>query len=167
MTPQQLRSAVAFLALAAHNAEEALFAPDWALANLELLRRYTRRGLAETWAGPGFRLSLLGLTLVLFAIAVFAARAPKRGAAVYLLLGVLALFAANAIVPHIAGALLLHDYVPGVATAVFLVLPVAVWVYISTLREGCATRRGTFMAATVGTAVYAAVAALAAALSNA
>ena len=157
---QPLRSAVAFLALAAHNAEEALYARDWALANRVLLARYTRAGLAEVWAGSGFRLSLLGLTLVLLALAVLAARAPQRGFAVYLLLGILAVFAANALFPHIAGAIALHAYVPGVATAIALVLPAATWVYLSTLREGYATRRGTFMAATVGTALYAAVASL-------
>jgi hypothetical protein len=98
---------------------------------------------------------------LLLALAVSAARAPQRGAAVYLLLGVLAVFAANALFPHIAGALALQAYVPGVATAISLVLPVAAWVYISTLREGYATRRGTFMAATVGIALYAAVVSLA------
>jgi len=158
---QPLRSAVAFLALAAHNAEEAVFARHWALANIELLTQYTRRGLAETWAGSGFRLSLLGLTLVLLALAVSAARAPKRGAAVYFLLGVLAIFAANALFPHIAGAVALQAYMPGVATAILFVLPVAAWVYISTLREGYATPRGTFAAATVGVALYGAVVGLA------
>jgi hypothetical protein len=158
---QPLRSAVAFLALAAHNAEEALYARNWALANIELLRKYTKAGLAETWASSGFKLSLLALTLVLLALAVFAARAPQRGAAVYLLLGVLAVFAANALFPHIAGALALQAYVPGVATAISRVLPAAAWVYISTLREGYATRRGSFMAATVGITLYAAVVGLA------
>ena len=165
MTSQQpLRSAVAFLALAAHNAEEALFARDWALANTEMLTQYTRRDLAATWAGTGFRLSLLCLTLVLLALAVLAARAPRRGAAVHFLLGVLAAFAANALFPHIAGAVALQAYVPGVATAILLVLPVAAWVYVSTLREGYATGRGTFASAMVGTALYAAVVALAVSL---
>jgi hypothetical protein len=155
---QPLRSAVAFLALAAHNAEEALYARDWALANMELLTRYTRAGLVDIWAGAEFRLSLLGLTLVLLALAVCAGRAPQRSAAVYLLLGVLAVFAANAIFPHVAGAVALRAYVPGVATAIAFVLPAASWVYMSTLREGYATRRGTLIAATVGIALYAAVA---------
>lgn len=156
---QPLRSAVAFLALAAHNVEEALYARDWALANREFLTQYT--GLAEIWSGSAFRLSLLGLTLVLLALAVSAARAPQRGVTVYLLLGTLAVFAANAVFPHVTAAVALQAYVPGVATAIALVLPVATWVYISTLREGYATRRGTFMAAAVGIALYASVAGLA------
>jgi hypothetical protein len=158
---QPRRSAVAFLALAAHNAEEGLFAQKWALANVELLKQYTGRDLAQTWAGSGFRLSLVGLTLLLLALAVAAARAPKRGAAVYLLLGVLAVFAANALFPHIAGALILQAYVPGVATAILFVLPVVAWVFISTLREDYATRRGSFTAATVGIASYCAIVGLA------
>jgi hypothetical protein len=157
---QPLRSAVAFLVLAAHNAEEALFARDWALANMGVLRQYTAAGLAEIWAGSGFRLSLLGLTLVLLALAVWAARAPQHGAAIYMLLGILAVFAANALFPHIAGAVALRAYVPGVATAIALVLPATTWVYVSTLREAYATRRGSFMAAMVGVALYVAVASL-------
>ena len=154
---QPLRSTVAFLAFAAHNAEEALTGPKWALANIELLEQYTRRGLVVTWAGSWFRFSLLGLTLALFVLAVASARAPKRGAAVYLLLGVLAIFAANALFPHIAGAILLEAYVPGVATAILVVLPVAAWIYISAIREDYATRRGSFMAASLGIVLYAAV----------
>ena len=151
---QPLRSAIAFLAFAAHNAEEALFTRDWALANMSLLKRYTAPGLAETWAGSGFRVSLLGLTLALLALAVLSARAPSRSASIYLLLGVLAVFAANAVFPHIAVAVALQAYVPGVITAVAVVLPVATWVYVSAIRESYVTRRGSFMAAAIGIALY-------------
>jgi hypothetical protein len=151
---QPLRSVVAFLALAAHNAEEALFTKNWALANSGMLKQYTGKGPAEIWAGPGFRLSLLGLTALLLVLAVSAALARQRSAAVYLLLGVLAVFAANAVFPHIAGALALQAYVPGVATAILVVLPAATWIYLSTVREGYASRRGAIAAATIGMALY-------------
>ena len=150
-----LRIAVAFLTLAAHNAEEALYTRDWALANADLLASYGMTGATRAWASPEFRFSLLGLTLVLLVLAVLAARAPRRGASVYVFLGVLALFAANAVFPHIAVAVAFRAYVPGVATAA-LVLPVAAWVHVATLRDGYSTRRGTFVAATVGVALYAA-----------
>jgi len=88
---QSFRSAIAFVVLASHNAEEALYAPNWARSNIELLAQYTKRDLAETWAGSR------------------------------------------------------------------LVIPVGVWVYVSTLREGYATRRGAFMAATGGIALYSAI----------
>ena len=74
------------------------------------------------------------------------------------LLTVLAVFAANALVPHLVGALALRAYVPGVATAVTCVLPVTVWVYASTLQERFASSRGAFFAATAGVVLYAAVA---------
>lgn len=157
---QPLRSTVAFLAFAVHNAEEALTAPSWAVANIEFLDQYTRRGLVETWAGSKFRLSLLGLTLMLLVLAIAAARAPKRGAGVYLLLAVLGVFAANALFPHIAGAVILKAYVPGVATAILVVLPAAAWINISTIREGYATRRGSLIAAAAGVTLYAAGVAL-------
>ncbi len=111
----------------------------------------------EAWAGSRFRLSLFLLTLVLLVLAYVSARAPRRGASVYLLLGVVAVFAANALVPHIAGALLLRAYVPGVATAVLVVLPVAFWVYLSTIRDDHATRRGGLIAAVSGIGMYAAM----------
>jgi hypothetical protein len=154
---QPLRSVVAFLAFAAHNAEEALFTKNWALANSGLLAQYAGKDLAKIWAGPGFRLPLLGLTIVLLALAVSAALARQRSAAVYLLLGVLAVFAANAVFPHIAGALALQAYVPGVVTAILVVLPAATWIYISTIREGYASRRGAIAAATMGVALYSVV----------
>jgi len=153
---QPFRSALAFIALAAHNAEEAVYARQWVLANADVLSQYTGRNRLEIWAGPAFRLSLLGLTLALLILATLAARARQRGAAIYLLLGVLAVFVANAVIPHIAGALALRAYVPGVATAILLVIPVSAWVYVSTIRDGFATRRGALVAAAVGTSLYAA-----------
>jgi hypothetical protein len=154
---QPLRSAVAFLALGAHNAEEALYAGDWVLANRGLLARYAPADLVQAWAGSAFGLSLLGLTLALLAFSVLAARAPQRGAAVYALLGILVVFAGNALFPHIAVAVALQAYVPGVVTAAALVLPATIWVYVSALREGYATARGGLMAAAVGIALYAGV----------
>jgi len=147
---QPLRSAVSFLALAAHNAEEALYARDWALANMGLLTRYNAAGLAETWASSAFRLSLLGLTLALLVFSVLAARAAQRGAAVYVLLGILAVFAGNAVFPHIAVAVALHAYVPGVVTATALVLPAATWVYSRSTPLSSASWSHSESAATAG-----------------
>jgi hypothetical protein len=157
---QARRSALAFLAMAAHNAEEGLFARKWTLENAELLTQYAGRGPVELWAGPGFKLSLLMLTLILLALAILAARAAPRGAVVYLFLAVIAIFACNAVFPHIVGAIALGAYVPGVVTAVALVLPVGVWVYVTTLRDSYATRRGVFLGAMVGVVFYVTVAAL-------
>jgi hypothetical protein len=153
---QAMRSTVTFLALAAHNIEETLYARGWVLANRDLLARCTERDLVPMWAGQKFRYLLITLTVLLLMLAVSAARAPRRSVPVYLLLTVVAMFFANAIVPHIAGAIVLGAYVPGLLTALVLVLPVAPWVYLSTIRDGYATRRGALAAAAVGTAVYAA-----------
>jgi hypothetical protein len=152
---QPLRCALAFIALAAHNAEEALFARHWVLAHVEVVSRFTGRDRIEFWAGPDFRISLLVLTIVSLLLAILAARARQGGFAIYLLLGLLAAFVANAIFPHILGAIALGSYVPGVVTAILLVIPIAVWVYIGTLREGYATRRGAIAAAAGGIVFYA------------
>jgi len=158
---QAMRSTVTFLALAAHNLEEALCARGWALANRDLVARYTGRDLAPIWASQKFRYLLITFTVMLLMLAVSAARAPQRSFPIYLLLVVVAMFIANAVVPHIAGAIFLRAYVPGLLTAIALVVPVAPWIYLSMVRDGYATRRGAIAAAAVGIAVYAAFSLLA------
>ena len=73
---------------------------------------------------------------------------------ILLAIGTLALFAVNALVPHVAVALLLGRYNPGAVTAAALVLPVAAWVFTATLRDGTATPRGAAVATVAGTVVY-------------
>lgn len=149
------RAAASFVAIAAHEAEEAVVGPAWAAAHREWLRGAVGDRPVEIWTGPGFRPGLLAITVAALIVAIVAARARERSPAIYLLLGTLALFAGNALVPHLAVALLLGRYNPGAVTAGALVLPVAIWVFTATLRDGSATPRGAAVATVAGTVVYA------------
>lgn len=144
----------AFAVLAAHNAEEAFAGPGWIVAHESLLREYFGPRMLAAWSAGSFRTSLAVLTLALLVVALMAALAPRRGAAVYVLLGVVAAFGANAVVPHIAGAILLRGYVPGLVTAALLVLPLNVWLYASATRSGHASATGAAVAASLGVAGY-------------
>ncbi len=154
---QRVRSLAAFAVLAAHNAEEAITGPRWVEAHAALLRDYFAPGMLAVWSAGPFRTSLAMLTAILLVVALLAAAAPPRGAAVYGLLGVVAVFAANAVVPHLVGAIVLRSYVPGLVTAVVLVLPLAVWLYASSTRSGYATATGAAAAASLGVAGYGAL----------
>lgn len=134
-----------------------MYAPAWVRANSEQLERVVGSRMADTWQGSSFRYSLLALTAALLIVAAAAARSPRGGAAVYVLLTALAVFSANALFPHIAVAVALREYVPGVATAVACVLPVSAWVYVSTVQERYATRAGARIAVTAGVALYVAI----------
>ena len=154
MTRRASRALASFLAIAAHEAEEAVVGPSWVAANSEWLRSTVGDRPAELWLGPSFRPGLLAITVAAGLVAIVAARARERSPANYLLLGTLVLFAVNALVPHLAVALLLGRYNPGAVTAGALVLPVASWVFTASLRDGSATPRGAAVAMVAGTAVY-------------
>jgi len=148
------RAAASFVAIAAHEAEEAVVGPAWAAANREWLRRAVGDRPVELWTGPSFRPGLLAITVAALAVAIVAARARGCSPPIYLLLGTLALFAVNALVPHLAVVAWLGRYNPGAITAGLLVLPVAAWVFTASLRDGSATPRGAAVAMVAGTAVY-------------
>lgn len=154
MTRRATRAAASFVTIAAHEAEEAVFGPSLVADNSVWLREAVGDRPVELWTGPGFRPGLLAITVAAGVVAVVAARARERSPAIYLLLGTLALFTVNALVPHLAVALLLGRYNPGAVTAGALVLPVAVWVFTATLRDGSATPRGAAIATLAGIVVY-------------
>lgn len=154
MNRRTLDALASFVAIAAHEAEEAVFGPSWVAANSGWLRDTVGDRPVEIWTGPGFRPGLLVITVAALIVTIVAARARARSPAIYLLLGTLALFAINALVPHLAVALLLGRYNPGAVTAGALVLPVAIWVFGASLRDGSATLRGAAIAAVSGIFVY-------------
>jgi hypothetical protein len=155
MNRYALRAAASFVAIAAHEAEEAVFGPAWAAAHAAWLREAVGDRLVDVWTGPGFRQGLLAITVAALLVAIVAVRASAGSPAVYLLLGTLAAFAANALLPHLAVVVWLGRYHPGAVTAGLLVLPVATWVFAASLRDRSATPAGAAVAALAGTAVYA------------
>lgn len=118
--PQLARYGLAAIAL--HNLEEALTMPAWLIPRLAYLdAQFGIRPLAEdlTRFYPG----LVVATLVPALWIAIASRAAPRSAGAYSILLLYGVFFANAFAPHILGAVLLGSYVPGLLTAVVLVIP--------------------------------------------
>ena len=146
---------IGFAVIALHNLEEAITAPRWIAAHAgELAARF---GLTRIPAANAtvFHSSLTVLTIVILVWIAFASRAPKRSFDVYSLAFLFVVFFANALVPHLAGAVLLRMYVPGVATAVLLVIPFTVVWTLRAFREGWVSARGFVMAAVLAIVFYA------------
>jgi hypothetical protein len=112
-----------------HNAEEAIWFPDW-----------TKRADRWRWrtpVAPGvFRFAVVVFTILAFAVTWLSARSGKQTVWTYLAFGYMVGVLANALIPHIALTLAMRRYMPGVATAVVLNLPVLSLLVVAAIREG-------------------------------
>jgi len=110
-----------------HNAEEAIWLPGW-----------SKR--AVFWRSPvapgSFRFSVAVLTVLAFAITWLSAESGKQTVWTYLAFGCMAVTLANVLIPHIALTVAHRSYMPGVATAVTLNLPVLSLLVVMALKEG-------------------------------
>jgi hypothetical protein len=98
-----------------HNTEEAIWLPGWS----------KRAVLWHSPVTPGtFRLSVAVLTVLAFAITWLSVLSGKQTVWTYLVFGYMAAALVNVLIPHIALTVALRSYMPGVATAVALNLPV-------------------------------------------
>jgi hypothetical protein len=110
-----------------HNAEEAIWLPSWS----------KRAVLWHNPVTPGsFRFAVAVLTVLAFAITWLSAESGKQTVWTYLAFGCMAVTLANVLIPHIALTLMLRSYMPGVATAVALNLPVLSLLMVFAVREG-------------------------------
>jgi len=129
--------------LALHNLEEALTMPRWG---------------AKLPGWPSltpvqFDAALVAITLIPLLLAPLAVRYGKRSLPLYLLFGVQSIMTWNALT-HIAAALLLRRYVPGLVTAIFVMLPYTHDLYGRGLHQGYITRRGATIALVAGLLLY-------------
>ena len=76
------------------------------------------------------------LTVLAFAVTGMSASSGKQTVWTYLIFGYMAAVLANVLIPHIALTVALRSYMPGVATAVLLNLPVLSLLVVLALREG-------------------------------
>jgi hypothetical protein len=132
------------LVITAHNLEEAAFLPAWLEPRLPALQREWGLGAVPAVPRPRLYAALVVVTVVPAALLAWAAGGGPRLPA----LAVIAVFFWNALVPHLASAILLRAYTPGVATAVLINLPYAVHVFRRARREGVAG--GARLAAVLG-----------------
>jgi hypothetical protein len=76
------------------------------------------------------------LTVLAFAVTGMSASSGKQTVWTYLIFGYMAAVLANVLIPHIALTVALRSYMPGVATAVLLNLPVLSLLMVLALMEG-------------------------------
>ena len=110
-----------------HNAEEAIWLPGWSKRAVLWHRPVT----------PGsFRVTVAVLTVMAIAITWLSAVSGKQTVWTYLVFGCMVIALANVLIPHVALTVVLRSYMPGVATAVTLNLPVLSLLVVLALREG-------------------------------
>jgi len=110
-----------------HNVEEAIWLPGWSKRAVLWRRPVT----------PGsFRFAVVILTVLAFAVTALSAGSGKQTIWTYLAFGYMAAMLANVLIPHLALTVALRSYMPGVATAVAVILPVLSLLVVLALREG-------------------------------
>ena len=143
----------AILVIALHNLEEALTAPRWLFHHrTEIEAAYHVRLPAP--ATHVMYAVLITVTLLPSLWLLVASRAHRRSPRAYACLVLLGVFFANAFVPHIAGALALRSYIPGVATATVLVIPFFLTFVSRGLHAGYFSKRGALTALAVAIGIY-------------
>ncbi len=139
--------------VALHNTEEALTIPTWLPPRLARLE--AEFGIQPLAVDSG-RLywGLVLATLIPMIWIAAASRGAPRSIAAYSIIVLYGVFLANALVPHLLGAVLLGSYVPGAATAGVLVVPFTVWLGCRAVVDGYVSKRGLVVALLVAAALY-------------
>jgi len=140
--------------IAAHNAEEGLTIPAWLPSRVHGLE--TRLGIRPPLTDPVlFYATLIAATIVPAIWVLIASRSGPRSVGAYSILVLYGVFAANALVPHLAGAIMLGGYVPGVITAVALIIPFTIWLSRQAILDDYARPNGLALALVAAAIVYA------------
>jgi hypothetical protein len=110
-----------------HNAEEAIWFPDWT----------KRAGCWHAPVAPGvFRFTVLVLTVLVVSVTGLSAMSGKQTVWTYLTFGCMVTVLINVLIPHVAVSVATRRYMPGLATAVALNLPVLSLLVVLALKEG-------------------------------
>ena len=114
------------IALTLHNAEEAIWLPGWSKRAILWRRPIT----------PGcFRFAATILTVLAFTVTWLSAESGKQSVWTYLVFASMAVTLANVLIPHLALTVALRSYMPGLATALVLNLPVLSLLVVLAIRE--------------------------------
>jgi hypothetical protein len=142
------------LVVALHNLEEALTTPKWLPLHRNGIAAAT--GIQPPAPAPHvLYASLIVVTLLPALWLLLASRARRKSLCAYSCLVLLGIFFANAFVPHILGALSLRSYVPGLVTAVGLVIPFFLAFVSRGLASGYFSGLGALAATAAAVIVYA------------
>jgi hypothetical protein len=110
-----------------HNVEEAIWFPSWS----------QRPGRWYAPVAPGvFRFAVTVLTILAFGVTWLSVSSGQQSVGTYLLFGSMVVGLANVFIPHVALTVAQRSYMPGVATAVAVNLPVLSLLVVLALREG-------------------------------
>lgn len=116
-------------AVTVHNAEEAIWMPSW-----------DARHAADLPVQPpgafAFRIALVVLTVAACVITHLSARRGRQSVWSYLVFGYIVTMLANVVVPHVPAAIVFRGYVPGVATAVLINLPLMSFLVVRAVSDG-------------------------------
>ena len=121
------------LVFAVHNAEEAAAAPRM-LEFMQVGAPIPVREFYEGVSSAELRLSLTILTLIGLAVTALAARLPLAPRRAYMMLVFAGVIGLNAL-GHAALSGIARTYMPGLATALLLTLPVAIMVFVRARRD--------------------------------
>ena len=114
------------LAISLHNLEEAIWLPEWS----------RRAGRWHAPVVPGvFRFAVTILTAVALVLAWLSFRSGRQSIWTYMAFGYMVAMLLNVLIPHLAATVALRRYMPGLATALALNLPVLSLLAILALRE--------------------------------
>jgi hypothetical protein len=139
--------------LGAHNLEEALTAPAWLVAHsADLQMRFGI--LMPQLSKAGLLLALALVTIASIAWIAAARHSSPQSLGAYSLIVLFGMYFANAVFPHIVGALILSQYVPGVLTASFAVVPFTFLFLICEIRSNRYAVGGAFTALAVAIILY-------------
>ncbi len=118
------------LAITIHNIEEALRLPEW---SARAARFHKPVGAFE------FRFAVIVLTLLGYLITLLSFLHGANSVATGLLCAYCLAMLLNAFVPHLAATVALRRYAPGLATGLFVNVPVTAWILHRALAEGYVT----------------------------
>ena len=131
------RRAVAWLAIALftlHNAEEALAFRTY-LPRIGTLLPEPFAGVAATLSYPVMLVALVVISVLALLVALAAATWPQSPRALWALLTLEAVIALNVIAHVLSAALIFHGYGPGLATALLVNAPFAIYCFRRAQRE--------------------------------
>ncbi len=127
------------LVVALHNFEEWLTFPHMGETAVIAARRLGFVLQTPPWSA--LQVGLAVATLVPAAAVVFAAAGRPSRRKEMVVAFFVSIFFVNVFLPHVAAAVLIRGYAPGLATALFVNLPFALFYYRAALAAGVLTRR--------------------------
>lgn len=116
------------IAVAIHNAEEAIWMPGWWASLAGQLPLHPP-------SATEFRSVLFMLTAAAVVVTSLSERNGPGSLWSYLLFGSIIAVLANVFIPHVPATLVFHSYAPGVVTAVVINLPVMSFLALQAVRE--------------------------------